>query len=60
MAGAHLSLTVKSIPGSPFKTVFILYLILPSTRGSQVLFVKVVKPMLGSNKTSSTPVAAPQ
>ncbi|ORY70799.1 TB2/DP1, HVA22 family-domain-containing protein [Leucosporidium creatinivorum] len=47
-----------------FKTIFILYLILPSTRGAQVIFVKAFKPLMSSSRTqaatTTTPVAAPQ
>ncbi|KAK4052436.1 ER membrane protein DP1/Yop1 [Microbotryomycetes sp. JL201] len=43
-----------------FKTIFILYLILPGTRGATVVFNKVVRPVLSSSKPAATPVAAPQ
>ncbi|SCV71345.1 BQ2448_2933 [Microbotryum intermedium] len=45
-----------------FKTIFILYLILPSTRGATVVFNKVLRPVIANNKpaTSTTPVANPQ
>lgn len=43
-----------------FKTIFILYLILPSTRGAHVIYTKAFRPLMSSSKTSSTPVAAPQ
>jgi receptor expression-enhancing protein 5/6 len=48
------------------KTVFILYLILPSTRGAIVVHDKLFKPLLAQRKTpatsttTTTPVAAAQ
>jgi len=42
-----------------FKTIFILYLILPSTRGASVVYTKVLKPLTGQAKTSSVPVSSP-
>lgn len=42
-----------------FKTIFILYLILPSTRGATVVFNKAFKPLLAQHKTQPIPVATP-
>ncbi|KAK4705803.1 receptor expression-enhancing protein 5/6, partial [Phenoliferia sp. Uapishka_3] len=41
------------------KTLFILYLILPSTRGATVVYAKVFKPLTSQTKTSSVPVTSP-
>ncbi|KAM0755599.1 hypothetical protein T439DRAFT_320303 [Meredithblackwellia eburnea MCA 4105] len=39
------------------KTLFILYLILPSTRGATVVYAKVFKPLTQQVKTSSAPTS---
>jgi receptor expression-enhancing protein 5/6 len=38
-----------------FKTIFILYLILPQTRGATVVYAKVFKPLISTPRTSSAP-----
>ncbi|GAA6043969.1 hypothetical protein JCM8097_004898 [Rhodosporidiobolus ruineniae] len=42
-----------------FKTAFILYLSLPSTRGATVVYHKAIKPLLTSSRQTAAPTPAP-